>query len=172
MNSTLNWDPERGFELDLDIEHDGVVLAMSGVPVPADGTIELSGGVELHRLDVLFKSQATVEGEPGQVHEVRITLKADKLAVDAKVEDVETGEIARVEVEVSVDVPPVAPDQGGPRPEPEDEDELDWEDETTLEKMVVQPGDRTPAPAPVSGDGNEPSAKGLQALLKALVEGP
>ncbi len=170
MISTLNWNPERGFELDLDVEHEGVVLAMSAVPVPADGTLELSGGVELHRLDVLFKSQATVEGEPGQVHECTVTLENDALAIDAKVEDVETGEIARVRVSVPVDLPSGVPEKGGPRPEPEDEDELDWEDETTLEKMVIQPGDRTPGPAPVAGQ--EPGAKGLQALLRALVEGP
>ncbi len=169
MNSSLNWNPERGFELDLDLEHDGVVLAMSGMPVPADGTKELSKGVELHRLDVLFKSQATVEGEPGQVHECTVTLKGDKLRIDAKVEDVETGEIARVQVTIDANLPRGVPESGGPRPVPEDEDELDWEDETTLEKMVVEPGDRTPGPAPTAG---EPSAKGLQALLRALVEGP
>ena len=169
QSCTLNWNPERGFELDLDVEADDVTLRMIGVPVPADGTLELSQGVELHRLDVLFKSHVEVDGEPGQVHECTVRLEGQALAIEARVEDVETGEIVPVKASVPVRMPAGVPEAGGPKPQPADEDELDWEDETTLEKMVVEPGDRSPAPAPASG---EPSAKGLQALLKALVDGP
>ena len=163
---TLNWTSDRGFELDLDVVVDDVALSMAAVPVPADGTVELGVGVDLFPLDVLFKSQVVIDGEPGQVQQATVRLVGSALEITARVEDVETGEI----VPVSLKVPAGVPASGGPKPQPADEDELDWEDETTLEKMVVEPGDKSPSGA--SGGGDEPSPKALQALLRALVNGP
>jgi len=173
---TLHWYADRGFELDVDVSTDEMTLRMMAVPVPADGTIELSEGVELDRLEILFKSQVDIEGVPGQVHEATVRLKGDDcLVLTAKLEDVETGDIMPLTRELPLVLPDGVPEQGGPKPQPTNEDDLDWEDETTIEKMVVQPpeveavaGASVPPPA----EPEPPSSAGLQALLKALVEGP
>ncbi len=165
---TLTWFADRGFELTLEVTTDEVVLRLDAVPVPADGTAELGGGVELHRLDVLFKASVMIEGEPGQIREAQVRLVegegGPQLHLDARCEDVETGEILPLEAELAVAVPGEAPEAGGPRPKPLDEDELDWDDETTLEALVVGgPEASTP-----EGDPPEAGARGLKALLEAL----
>jgi hypothetical protein len=99
---------------------------------------------------------------------------------------VETGDILPVRVSVVIALPEGAPASGGPRPAPMDEDELDFEDETTLEQLVVN-APETPSKdfdeedrlgPPPSGRSRlapeKPAAdkggseKGFQALLKAL----
>ena len=171
---TLNWHADRGFELDVDVSNDEMALKMMGVPVPADGTIELAEGVELDRLEILFKAQVDIEGVPGQVHEATVRLAGDKLLLDAKLEDVETGDILPLQATFDVALPSDVPERGGPKPVPTNEDELDWEDETTIEKMVMQPPEVEAVATGKSGrDTESPSGSaGLQALLKALVDGP
>ena len=170
-NCTLHWTSDRGFELDLEAASGDVALSMSGVAVPADGTIELAQGVDLFPLDILFKSQVVIDGEPGQVQHATVRVADGRLSVSARVEDVETGEIVPFEVDLAVNLPRGVPERGGPKPAQADEDELDWEDETTLEKLVVEPGDKAP-PALERASGDEPSPKALQALLRALMHGP
>lgn len=171
---TLNWYPDRGFELDLDAADDDISLRMVSIPVPADGTAELRAGVELDRLEILFKAQVDVQGEPGQLHDARIQLiEADgteQLKLSARVEDVETGEIVNFHVKVPVRVPPGAPERGGPRPLPANEDELDWEDETTLEQMIVAAPESTSRSEAREEEEKEeaPPSGGLKALLDAL----
>ncbi len=164
---TLTWFADRGFELTLEVTTEEVVLRLDAVPVPADGTIELGEGVELHRLDVLFKASVMIEGEPGQVHEAQVKIAEEggkpRLLLDTRCEDVETGEILPFKAELSVVLPPDAPASGGPRPKPLDEDELDWDDETTLEALVVSGPDPVPAEEPP-----EAGSRGLKALLEAL----
>lgn len=170
---TLNWYADRGFELDVDVTSEDVTLRMTGVPVPADGTDELSQGVDLDRLDILFKSQVDIEGGPGQAHEARVRLEGDRLHIDARLEDVETGDIVPLKVSLPVALPSGVPASGGPRPEVTHEDDLDWEDETTLEKMVLQPPDMEAASvAGKKPSGPDASSTGFQALLRALVDGP
>lgn len=166
---TLNWYPDRGFELDLDAENDEVTLRMVAVPVPVDGTGELSAApVPLDRLEILFKAQVDVLGEPGQLQEAQVQLVQrdgrSHLELAAKVEDVETGDLIPLTASVPVEVPPEAPEAGGPRPKPPDEDELDWEDETTLEQMIVNP----PEPGGREPSDDKPAGGGLKALLAAL----
>ncbi len=168
---TLTWHSDRGFELGLDAANDEITVRLEGVPVPVDGTREFAAGAELDRLDILFKADVDVEGQPGQLQEVRVVLEglgpAAKLFVDAKVEDVETGSIIPFQVRIPVDLPAGIPESGGPRPTPQDEDELDWEDETTLEQMIVNAPETTSSHPPPPQEG-----AGLQALLKALAELP
>jgi hypothetical protein len=171
---TLRWFSDRGFELDLDVEGHDVALRMVGVPIPSDGTAELrSGPIELDRLDVLFKAQADVEGEPGQVQEASVQLVAvegvDSVQLTAKVEDVETGELHALTVAVPVVVPAGCPEVGGPRPTPRAEDELDWEDETTLEQMVVNGPEGHLRDVEDESEGAD-EAVGLQRLLRALAD--
>lgn len=163
---TLTWFADRGFELTLEVTTDEVALRLDAVPVPADGTAELGGGVELHRLDVLFKASVMIEGEPGQIREAQVKLIASsgQLQLDARCEDVETGEILPFKAELAVEVPADAPEAGGPRPKPLDEDELDWDDETTLEALVVS----GPEASPEAGGAEETGSRGLKALLEAL----
>ncbi|MEZ4239538.1 MAG: hypothetical protein R3F59_25955 [Myxococcota bacterium] len=147
-----------------------MALRLAAVPVPADGTDELRAGVDLDRLDILFKASIEISGETAQLQDARVTLTTengeDALELDAKCEDVETGDIIPVRMVVPVRVPDGVPARGGPRPVPTNEDDLDWEDETTLEQLVVN--------APEVPNADEPdevrpaSGKGLQALLKAL----
>lgn len=175
----LNWYSDRGFELDLDAEDEDIALRLAAVAVPADGTGELQAGVELDRLEILFKAHVDVSGEPGQIVEAKVILSdQSELAFIAKVEDVETGEILDFKSLHKVRLPTGVPESGGPRPRAQSEDELDWEDETTLEKMIVAAPETTrsdlPKPTPLSFDeeDEEPTekpGKGLQALLKALV---
>ncbi len=170
---TLHWYADRGFELDVDVSNDEMTLRMMGVPVPADGTIELGQGVELDRLDILFKSQVDIEGAPGQVHEASVRLEgSSKLLLDAKLEDVETGDILPLKAELPLTLPDGVPASGGPKPDPTNEDELDWEDETTLEKMVLQPPEVEAAAAASTSSDPAPPSGGFQALLRALVDGP
>ena len=171
--ATLNWYADRGFELDVDVSTDEMALKMMGVPVPADGTAELGEGVELDRLEILFKAQVDIEGVPGQVHEARVRLDGEHLVLDAKLEDVETGDILPLQARMAVRLPEGVPERGGPKPMPTNEDELDWEDETTIEKMVLQPPEvEAVATGGPNSAGSEPASVGMQALLKAIAEGP
>ncbi len=167
---TLAWFADRGFELTAEVSNEEIALRFESVPVPADGTVELRGGVALNHLDVLFKAVVEVEGEPGQVHEasVRLLEQAGKPAIEieAKCEDVETGEIVPFKGVVPVEVPEDAPEAGGPRPEPMSEDDLDFEDDTTLESLVVA-APETPASEPRTEEPPK-GARGLKALLEAL----
>lgn len=168
---TLNWYPDRGFELDLDVENEEIAVRMAAVPIPVDGTVALrAGAIDLNRLEILFKAKVDIDGEPAQMQEATVQLVDDGadhlIALSARVEDVETGEILPFDAKVAATVASDAPDAGGPQPEPPDEDELDWEDETTLEQMIVN--------APEATSREEADARrstgggGLQALLHAL----
>lgn len=170
--STLNWYPDRGFELDVEAADDDVAVRLVGVPVPADGLAELRAGVDLDRLDILFKASVTIQSETAQLQDARIRLVDDKLLeFDAHIEDVETGDVLPFRVALDVAVPSGAPERGGPRPTPTNEDDLDWEDETTLEQLVVN-APETPVKPDRGGppNGGDTQAKGLQALLKALAQ--
>jgi hypothetical protein len=175
-SATLHWYSDRGFELDLEAAEDDVAIRLAAVPVPADGTAELRSGVDLDRLDILFKAVVEINGEPAQLHDARVQLVEEEarpaLSLDAKCEDAETGEIVPVRWTVQVQVPDGVPLRGGPRPVPTNEDDLDWEDETTLEQLVVNApetpqldddDERLPPPSKAAAAG-----KGLQALLQAL----
>src|SRR5687767_15962279 len=124
--STLNWYPDRGFELDVEAADDEVAVRLVGVPVPADGTAELRSGVDLDRLDILFKASVEIQGEPAQLQDARIRLvkedDADLLELDAHCEDVETGEVLPFRISVPIAVPSDAPGGGGPRPAPANAD--------------------------------------------------
>ena len=65
MSLTLNWTSDRGFELDLEATDGDISLRLGPVPVPADGTGTLRAGVELDRLEILFKALVDVGGAPG-----------------------------------------------------------------------------------------------------------
>jgi len=169
---TLSWFSDRGFELDLESAGDEISVRLVGVPVPADGLVELRAApVALHALDILFKAQVDIEQGPGQFQDASVQLGsvegAPVLILRANIEDVETEEIIPFTVEAPVSVPE-APDAGGPRPSETLEDELDWEDETTLERMVVAAPESTPGAAPPKRVQEERSGGGLEALLKAL----
>jgi hypothetical protein len=169
---TLNWYSNRGFELDLESAGDEISVRLVGVPVPADGLAELRAApVALHALDILFKAQVDIEQGPGQFQDAAVQLSevdgAPVLVLSANIEDVETEEIIPYTVEAAVLVPD-APESGGPRPSETLEDELDWEDETTLERLVVAAPESTPGAAPAKRVQEERSGGGLEALLKAL----
>ena len=168
--STLNWFPDRGFELDLDLLSAGITIRMAAVPVPADGTLELGAGpVALNNVDILFKAQATVEGCMGQLREAAVQLRSGALVVTGVLEDVETTELHEFDVTVPTVIAPSAPESGGPRPQPIDEDSLDWEDEHTLESMVMAAP--KPAQETVEDGPDDPgvSQKGLERLLEAIL---
>ena len=113
----LNWTSDRGFELDLEAQDEDVALRLAGVPVPADGTLELSDGVPLDRLEILFKAHVDVAGEPGQIVEAQVKLVAPgTLSFSAKVEDVETGEVLDFKSQHPIKLPSGVPESGGPRP--------------------------------------------------------
>ncbi|MCB9686973.1 MAG: hypothetical protein H6735_18180 [Alphaproteobacteria bacterium] len=173
-SAQLRWTSDRGFEVDVEVSDDEVALRLLAVPVPADGTLELEQGVDLDRLDILFKAFVEIQGESAQLQDARLKLLRDPdgmfLEIDARCEDMETGEtvpwIARVEVQL----PPGVPEKGGPKPMPTNEDDLDWEDETTLERLVVS-GPETPVDPERTArprSKEEGAQTGLQALLKAL----
>ena len=172
----LRWDPGTGFELDLVATSEGVTVRMVSIPVNADGTDELAGGVELHRLEILFKADVDVDGAAGQLLDASIQLVAkDRLKIEARVEDAETGDVIPFEAEVPAVVSSRAPAAGGPRPPAVEEEELDWEDETTLEVMLgdVMPmstGEirRSQVEKLTAGQPKGPSGGGYAALLKAL----
>lgn len=175
---TLNWTSDRGFELDLEAEEDDVALRLASVAIPADGTVELSRGVSLDRLEILFKAHVDIAGEPGQLVEAEVKLvEGNTLSFTARIEDVETGEVLDFQSSHTIRLPSGVPASGGPRPASQSEDELDWDDETTLEKLIVAAPETSrsdlPKPTPVDfdddSDEEEKPGKGLQALLKALV---
>lgn len=180
---TLNWYADRGFELDVEAAEDDVAIRLAAVPVPADGTDELREGVDLDRLDILFKASVEIQGELAQLQDARVQLVREGgkyiLELDAKCEDVETGEIVPLRLSVPISVPSGVPERGGPRPVPTNEDDLDWEDETTLEQLVNAPEapitDIAGADVPGPGPGSRPAVpraatlgKGQQALLEAM----
>jgi hypothetical protein len=180
---TLDWDADRGFELELDLTDGELSIRFATVPVNADGTAELERGVELDRLDILFKANVELQGDPAQLLDARIVLVRTGheavLQLDARCEDVETGQIIPFQGRVPVALPAGVPVAGGPRPVPTNEDDLDWDDETTLEQMVVNAPEtagrqRGDAEDDVVDDDEAPAepgrARGLQALLKALAE--
>lgn len=175
---SLRWDPEQGFEFDLLAVRAHSAVRISAVPIPADGTLELRASpLELDRLEILFKAQVTIHGEPGQLMEAAVQVvpngSGDAFSFDAKLEDVETGDILGFSVQIPVQIPSRVPEAGGPRKLPSEEDDLDWEDEATFERMLGEPMDmplsagdtveNAPPPAQKSSE-----SKGLEALLKAL----
>jgi len=190
--SRLRWYPERGFELDLNAAVDDVTLMLVAVPLPADGTVELTGGpLELDKLEILFKAQIDVAGAPGQLTEATVTLVAEgqghTLVMKTVVEDAETGETRDLEVKAPVEIPAGAPEAGGPRPSPADEAELDWDDDDTHEAFFKDPLTQED-PLPIAGrsgrraDGDEDedesddasqaasgAERGFDRLLKALL---
>jgi hypothetical protein len=170
---SLTWFADRGFELDLTADLEDIQLRFAALPVPADGTVELAEGVELNKLDILFKCQAAIDGAPAQLQEARVAVRDGKLVLDAKLEDVENGLLYPLETEIPVDLPPGLPESGGPRNESPDEDDLDWGDETTFEAIA---GD-VPDAALLTEERDKPEVeepeeevppKGLAALLQAL----
>jgi hypothetical protein len=167
---SLNWYPDRGFELDLDTGDDEVTLRMVAVPVPADGTeILYAEGVDLHKLEILFKGQAEIQGEPGQIQDAHVRLvEQGELEIEVKIEDMETGDLVNWSASVPVQIAPGAPDKGGPKPIPPDEDELDWDDETTLERLIVDAPPASPTPDRKGPPKEQKGAVGIQRLLKAL----
>lgn len=188
---TLDWHADRGFELELDLTDGELSIRLATVPVNADGTAELERGVDLDRLDILFKASVELQGETAQLLDARIVLLRDGrqslLQIDARCEDVETGSVIPFQGRVPVRLPSGVPVAGGPRPVPTNEDELDWDDETTLEQLVVKApetsGRHKAAHRDDDGDGrsddddadDEPpppagKARGLQALLEALAQ--
>jgi hypothetical protein len=183
-NCTLDWHTDRGFELELELTDGELSIRFANVPVNADGTAELERGVDLDRLDILFKANVELQGDPAQLLDARIVLvrqgPSTLLQLDARCEDVETGSIIPFQGRVPVSLPSGVPVAGGPRPTPTNEDDLDWDDETTLEQLVVNAPEATrtrltdAAPALDEDDESdeEPAppakARGLQALLQAL----
>jgi hypothetical protein len=179
---TLDWHADRGFELELDLSDGELSIRFATVPVNADGTAELERGVELDRLDILFKANVELQGEPAQLIDARVVLVREGhqalLQLDARCEDMETGSVIPFQGRVPVSMPAGVPVAGGPRPVAANEDDLDWEDETTLEQLVVnapEAAGRSGRPADggdPDGDGDDAPgpgrARGLQALLKAL----
>ena len=168
-HARLSWDEERGFELDLHAPHEGMLVRMAGVPVPADGTESLAAeAVELDRLEILFKADVDLDGMPGQLQEASVQIAGQKLKVIAKVEDAESGNVSPFECEVPLDVSAAAPASGGPVASSQNEEDLDWEDENTLEQlfgdvMPMSTGEvRKPEPKP------GPAGGGFAALLNAL----
>src|SRR5690606_19537898 len=139
-DATLRWDPERGFSLDLDTSNQGVQLKVRDVPVPADGTDELRAGVDLDRLEILFKAQVDLDEAPGQLTEASVRLAGDRqLGLRLQVEDAETGEVREVKLQVPFTLEGDPPAKGGPRAEATREEDLDWDDETTYEHLFSEP---------------------------------
>jgi hypothetical protein len=195
MDCTLTWTPEEGFVMDAAASSPEVEVSLKGVSVPADGTAELGQGVALHRLDVLFKGEAVVDGAMGQIQDASVRYEGEHLVLDVRVEEVESGEVLVEQFRAKCVMPEGVPASGGPRPVSIDEDELDWEDEETLEQMVMSPPapkstselEEEEDPAPQKGEGvdAEPSgasdvtvsqeeegqapASGMNRLLRALL---
>ncbi|MCB9678559.1 MAG: hypothetical protein H6737_25885 [Alphaproteobacteria bacterium] len=180
--ATLTWFADRGFELELSADLEDIQLRFAALPVPADGTIELEKGVELNKLDMLFKCQAAIDGAPAQLQDATIAVRDGKLHLAAGLEDVENGLLYPLEAEIPVRLPSGVPAAGGPRNQSPDEDDLDWGDETTFEAVAGDVPDAAllteerdldddsdfgDEPEP---DDDEPEEKprGLAALLQAL----
>ena len=194
MKCTLTWTPEEGFVVDIASTTPELEVSLAGVGVPADGTQELEKGVALHRLDVLFKGEAVVEGAMGQIQDASVRYEDGHLVVEVRVEDVESGEILEECLRGSCAMPEGAPESGGPKAEVIDEDALDWEDDETIEQMVMSPPpagtqpigpalevdtgapeEKTPSAAPASTPESAPdelrtAGGGLGRLLQALLE--
>ena len=174
--ATLTWRTDVGFELDLTADLQDIRLRFAAVPVPADGTTELAEGVELNKLDVLFKCQAVIDGTPAQLQDASIRVAAGKLHLDAHLEDVENGLLYPLETEIDCPVPKEAPEQGGPRNTSPDEDDLDWGDETTFEAIAGDVPDAALLTEEFDGGGDDGGASeaddkansGLARLLEAL----
>ena len=174
--SQLTWDSERGFRLNIAVKSQDVRLSLTGIPVPADGTIELfAQPIELDKLDLLFKAEVEVEGMPGQLHEAQVTFSKTEIAVSCVIEEVESGDLQDFECKAAVFIPRGVPESGGPKPEPTDDAELDWEDDDTLEAMLGEPkipNDLFIEEEDAGDDEGLPAggkAKGLDALLAALL---
>lgn len=167
--ATLDWNADRGFVLHLEAESEGVRVVLHEVPVPADGTDELAEGVELDKLEVLFKADADVDGTPGQVLEASLQAGDTEITLRAKVEEAESGAITHFVATMPMDLHGNPPVSGGPRPVPQSEDELDWDDETTYEKLFADAFPKGP-PTPKEAVETAPADRGLAALLKALAE--
>lgn len=180
--SRLRWYPDRGFELDLNAAVDDVTLMLVAVPLPAGGTAELRDEkLELDKLEILFKAQVDVAGAPGQLTEAHVQIAkadgAEVIRLETVVEDAETGETREIKVEAPVQMPPEAPESGGPKPSPADEADLDWDDDDTFEAMFKDPLTQE-NPLPVaerkSGGDEAPAAEaktggGFDRLLRALL---
>lgn len=134
--ATLTWTSDRGFDLDLTADLEDIQLRFAAVPVPADGTAELAAGVELNKLDILFKCQAAIDGVPAQLQDATVSLNSGSLTLIAGLEDVENGLLYPLETEIPCSLPSGVPDSGGPRNTSPDEDDLDWGDETTFEQIA------------------------------------
>ena len=63
-SAQIRWTSDRGFEVDVEVSDDDVALRLLSVPVPADGTLELEQGVDLDRLDILFKAVVKTYEDP------------------------------------------------------------------------------------------------------------
>ncbi|MEZ4319153.1 MAG: hypothetical protein R3F61_16680 [Myxococcota bacterium] len=175
--ATLTWFSDRGFELELSADLEDIQLRFAALPVPADGTIELAEGVELNKLDILFKCQAAIDGAPAQLQDAVVAVRDGKLFLNAGLEDVENGLLYPLEAEIPVRLPAGVPEAGGPRNQSPDEDELDWGDETTFEAIAGDVPDAAllTEEREITDDFEEPEPedespgpKGLAALLQAL----
>ncbi|MEN0068451.1 MAG: hypothetical protein AAGA48_40395 [Myxococcota bacterium] len=169
-NAKLSWFPDRGFVLETETAKPPISLKFMEMPLPADGTAELREGVALDRLDLMFKAQVELQGEPGLLLGCTVTLvdqdAGTAVTLSGEIEDTETGDVTALEATLKVQVPSEAPKSGGPRPPKMDEDELDWQDETTLDEIVLPtPPKRAPA---AEKAGKEPGTRGLERLLAAL----
>lgn len=176
-SATLKWFADRGFELDLAADLEDIQLRFAAVPVPADGTRELAEGVELNKIDVLFKCQAAIDGAPAQLQDATVAVSDGKLKLEAGLEDVENGLLYPLEAELDCVIPPGPPEAGGPRNVSPDEDEIDWGDETTFEVLAGDVPDAAllteesePEELPPAAPSAEPpdDASGLAKLLSAL----
>ena len=180
--SQLRWNADKGFELDLEGTAPPIGLRLFGIAIPADGTDALAEGVELDKLDILFKAEVDVGGEPGQLLEATVSMDQGTLTLRAKIENAETCEIHDLELKRELLMPAGAPAFGGPTPEPTREEDLDWDDEQTFEHLLAeppQPADSvltpfSPEESEVGSNGNEGAEDsaadvGFGALLKAMV---
>ncbi len=169
--ATLSWSSDVGFTLDLSADLEGIRLRFAGVPVPADGTVELGQGVELNKIDILFKCQAVIDGAQAQLQDATITVAGGELKLEAHLEDVEQGLLYPLEASFPCPLPPGVPERGGVRNLSPEEDELDWGDETTFEAVVGDIPDATllteefGEPDPPE---EKPAPSGVAALLAAL----
>ncbi len=159
----LDWDAERGFRLTLHASSSEAVVRIDDMPVPADGTVELAAApVALDRLEVLFKAVVEIEGQPGQIRSATVQLVGDDLVLEAEVEDAETGDVLPFSARLGVALAANVPAAGGPRPGPLDEDSLDWDDDTTMERLFGGKEDGGPVPKVTVRKG------GIESLLQAI----
>ncbi len=179
-HAILTWNEKKGFELHLDVVTADATVRFVGMPVAADGTTSMSAApISLHNLDLLFKAHVDWRGNPCQIQEGSVQLFMadngdDQLGLTALIEDPDSGQSNKVEVKLAVEVPPEAPDAGGPVPKALEEDELDWDDETTMERMFGDlPAGMMSGQAKGADDASDEvddprQVKGLAALFQAL----